>query len=76
MGPAGAAGAQGVKGDKCDKGDAGVPAQAGYRVVQGSGDSVSCNADEELVSLVCKTGSPDGQKCPGGPGVTGLCVRK
>ena len=75
-GPAGLVGPRGEKGDKGDKGDAGARAAVAYRVVQGSGDSVSCNADEELVSLVCKDGSPNGPKCPAGTGATGLCVRK
>jgi hypothetical protein len=75
-GPAGPPGPRGEKGDKGDKGDASAPAPVGYRVVQGTGDSVSCNANEALVSLVCKSGSPDGEKCPAGTGATGLCVRK
>ena len=81
-GPAGPAGLQGPagpagpKGEKGDKGDAGAPAAVAFRVMQGSGDGVSCNADEELVSLVCKEGSPNGAKCPAGNGATGLCVRK
>jgi hypothetical protein len=44
--------------------------------VQGSGDSVSCNANEELVSLVCNEGGPSGHKCSTASGATGLCVRK
>jgi hypothetical protein len=81
-GPTGAAGPKGDKGDKGDrgekgdKGDAGAPAAVSVRVVQGSGDSVSCEANEELVSLVCKEGSPNGQKCSSAAGATGLCARK
>ena len=55
--------------------DAGAPAAASFRVVQGSGDNVTCNVDEALVSLVCRSGSPDGEKCPAGA-ANGLCVRK
>jgi len=75
-GPAGPPGPRGDKGEKGDKGDAGAPAPVSYRVVQGSGDSVSCNANEELVSLVCNEGSPNGHKCATAAGAIGLCVRK
>jgi len=60
-GSAGPAGPPGPRGEKGEKGDAGAPAPASFRVVQGSGDSVTCNADEELVSLVCNEGSPSGR---------------
>jgi hypothetical protein len=76
VGPAGTAGIKGDKGDKGEKGDNGVTAPASFRVVGTSGDTVTCNADEELVSLICKDGSPNGQKCPTPGGATGLCVRK
>jgi Collagen triple helix repeat (20 copies) len=68
-------GDKGEKGDRGDKGEAGAPAVS-FRVVQGSGDGVSCNADETLVSLVCKEGSPNGEKCSSAAGATGLCARK
>ena len=75
-GPAGPPGPAGPKGDKGDKGDAGAAAPAAFRVVTSGGDSVACNADEELVSLICKDGSPNGRTCPTAGGATGLCVRK
>jgi len=84
-GPAGPAGPKGDKGDKGDrgdrgdkgdKGDPGPAAAASFRIVQGSGNSVSCNANEELVSLICKDGSPNGQTCPAGNGAIGLCISK
>ena len=84
-GPAGPAGARGEKGDKGDRGEkgekgdagaAGAAAAAPFRVVQGSGDSVTCEANETLVSLVCKDGAPTGEKCPSATGATGLCARK
>src|SRR5215467_4276762 len=73
-GPAGPAGPAGAKGDKGDKGDAGAPAPAAFRIVAGSGDTVACNANEELVSLICKEGSPTGRTCPPPGAATGLCV--
>ena len=76
VGPVGPAGAAGPAGPKGDKGDAGATAQASFRVVTSGGDSVSCNADEVLVSLVCKEGSATGAKCATAGGATGLCARK
>ena len=76
-GPAGPTGAAGMKGDTGDKGDKGDPgAAAPFRIVVGAGDTVTCNTDEELVSLICKEGSPNGRLCPAPGGATGLCVRK
>ncbi len=75
-GAAGPAGPAGPKGDKGDKGDVGAPAAASFRVVAGTGDTVTCNADEQLVSLICSSGSPNGRTCPTAGGATGLCVRK
>ena len=75
-GPAGPPGPRGDKGDKGEKGDAGSPGPTSYRVVQGSGSSVNCDANEDLVSLICKDGSPNGQMCPASNGAIGLCVRK
>jgi hypothetical protein len=72
-GPAGPAGPKGDKGDKGDKGEAGAAPPAAFRVV--TGETVSCNAGEELVSLICQSGSPNGHTCPPG-GATGLCVKK
>ena len=74
-GPAGPKGDKGDKGDRGEKGDAGAPAPASFRVVHGT-ESVSCNADEELVSLLCAIGGTDGQKCQAPAGAIGLCARK
>src|SRR5262245_2827059 len=79
-GPAGAPGPQGVAGPPGPtgpKGDAGPPGQpaasAGIRVVTGN-QSIGCNDGEVLVSLVCSTGAPEGNRCPSD--ATGLCARK
>ena len=77
QGPAGAQGPQGPqgkpgdKGDKGDKGDTG----ASVRAVQADG-TVSCEANETLVSVFCPGGgASDGAKCGTTPTV-GLCLRK
>jgi hypothetical protein len=60
------------KGDKGEKGDA---ATVNVRAVQADG-SVSCEANETLVSVFCPSGgAPDGAKCGTAPTV-GLCLRK
>jgi collagen triple helix repeat protein len=83
-GPQGPAGAQGPKGEKGDpgpigeKGDPGPKGEKGdsgptiFRVVTGN-PSVSCAANEILVSLVCVAGAPDGSKCTSN--AVGLCIR-
>ena len=74
QGPQGPQGPQGTPGLKGDKGDAG-PAGPGIRSVQADG-SVSCEANETLVSVFCPGGgAPDGTKCGTTPTV-GLCLRK
>jgi hypothetical protein len=45
------------------------------RVVQADG-TVSCDANETLVSVFCPSGgAPDGAKCGTAP-TTGLCLKK
>jgi hypothetical protein len=44
------------------------------RIVSGE-KTVSCNADEVLVSVICSEGSPDGAGCSAGS-PTGLCMHK
>ena len=44
------------------------------RIVSGE-KTVSCNADEVLVSVICSEGSPEGTGCSAGS-PTGLCMHK
>ncbi|MBC7576805.1 hypothetical protein [Tardiphaga sp.] len=72
QGPQGPQGAPGTPGEKGDKGEA---APVTLRAVQADG-SVSCEANETLVSLFCPSGGvPDGMKCATSPTV-GLCLKK
>lgn len=72
QGPQGAPGTPGAAGEKGDKGDA---APVNLRVVQADG-SVSCEANETLVSVFCPSGGAlDGMKCATSPTV-GLCLKK
>jgi hypothetical protein len=41
-----------------------------------SGANVACNQDEVLVSLICPSGAPDGDRCPASGNATALCMRK
>jgi len=71
QGPQGPQGPQGTPGAKGDPGPAGVS----IRSVQANGE-VSCDANENLVSVFCPSGgAPDGAKCGTGPAV-GLCLKK
>jgi hypothetical protein len=78
QGPAGAQGPQGPQGtpgEKGDKGEKGEPAAVNVRAVQADG-SVSCEANETLVSVFCPSGgASDGAKCATSPTV-GLCLKK
>jgi hypothetical protein len=74
-GPAGPAGPKGDAGPPGPAGPAGSTGTAGLRIVRGE-KSVSCNDDEELVSLVCSAGAPDGTECPAASTATGLCMHK
>jgi len=71
QGPQGPQGPQGAPGAKGDPGPAGVS----IRSVQANGE-VSCDANENLVSVFCPSGgASDGAKCGTGPAV-GLCLKK
>ena len=71
QGPQGPQGPQGAPGAKGDPG----PASASIRSVQANGE-VSCDANENLVSVFCPSGgAPDGAKCGTGPAI-GLCLKK
>jgi collagen triple helix repeat protein len=71
QGPQGPQGPQGAPGAKGDPGPAGVS----IRSVQANGE-VSCDANENLVSVFCPSGgASDGAKCGSGPAV-GLCLKK
>jgi len=68
-------GPQGQKGDQGPPGPPGPGGSAGFRIVSGE-QTVSCNEDEVLVSVVCSAGAPDGAGCSAGSTITGLCMRK
>ena len=71
QGPQGPQGPQGAPGAKGDPGSAG----ASIRSVQANGE-VSCDANENLVSVFCPSGgASDGAKCGTGPAI-GLCLKK
>ena len=83
QGPAGPAGAQGPQGPAGPLGPAGPPGPKGdpgpapaLRLVTGT-DTVRCEDNEALVSLVCASGATDGTKCATpGTTATGVCMRK
>src|SRR5450432_3527947 len=63
QGQAGAQGPQGPQGAPGVKGDKGDAATTDVRAIQ-AGGSVSCEANETLVSVFCPSGgAPDGAKC-------------
>jgi hypothetical protein len=71
QGPQGPQGPQGAPGAKGDPG----PAGTSIRSVQANGE-VSCDANENLVSVFCPSGgASDGAKCGSGAAV-GLCLKK
>lgn len=75
QGPQGGPGTPGAAGEKGDKGEKGEAAPIAVRAVQVDG-SVSCEANEILVSVFCPSGgAPDGVKCAAAPTV-GLCLKK
>ena len=75
QGPQGAPGEKGEKGDKGDKGDKSDAVTIKLGAVQSDG-SVTCEANETLVSVFCPSGgAPDGAKCGTAPTV-GLCLQK
>jgi hypothetical protein len=84
-GPKGDAGPAGPKGDRSEAGPPGPPGPAATAALRGfdsSGDSVTCEENEVLVSAICKNagGPPVLQgatvRCAGSAGIVGLCMRK
>jgi hypothetical protein len=80
QGERGAVGPTGPMGPKGDPGTQGPPGLRGesspgskFRMVVGD-KTVSCNADEVLVSIACSTGAPDGPSCPKASTTRGLCM--
>jgi hypothetical protein len=85
MGPPGEAGPAGPTGDTGDTGQVGPPGPPGnsnLRAFDMGGESAACEADEVLVSAICKarSGAPilqDGKViCSGASGIVGLCMRR
>lgn len=83
QGPTGAQGPKGETGPAGPAGPAGPPGPAGpatIRLVQGSGDTLSCGDGEVIASVVCSNGAAatiEGRnaKC-GAAGVVGLCAKQ
>ena len=75
QGPPGPMGPPGPKGDPGAQGAAGPLGSAGFRIVTGE-NTVACNENEVLVSVVCSAGSADGAQCPSATTTTGICIRK
>jgi collagen triple helix repeat protein len=77
LGPIGPQGPQGPKGDR---GEPGSPGTSKIRLVQESGDSLTCDEDEVLASVICSDGSSAAVsqnrsgKC-GAPKVVGICMK-
>jgi hypothetical protein len=90
-GAQGPAGPQGQKGDRGEPGPAGAPGPAGpsgptapanLRVIDVNGESIGCEADEVLVSVLCRGGTSapalqgTSARCEGASGVVALCMKK
>jgi Collagen triple helix repeat (20 copies) len=77
IGPKGEPGPAGPIGPKGEPGPVGTA--SGLRYVEASGDTITCNDGEVLVSAICKEGSATlqgtGAKC-GLAGGVGLCMRR
>ena len=81
-GPAGQRGDPGPQGPPGPPGPSGPPGTqaepspaSGFRILTGT-ETIACNETEQLVSLVCSSGAPEGLKCAAGAIATGLCVRR
>jgi hypothetical protein len=80
LGPVGPAGPQGPKGDRGEPGSPGTAA-ANIRLVQDDGDTLSCNTDEVLASVICSDGAAAtvsqkrNAKCGVANGVIGICMK-
>ena len=76
LGPVGPQGPQGSKGDRGEQG----LVTSNIRLVQESGDSLSCNPDEVIASVICNDGTAAivnqkrNAKC-GAPNVVGICAK-
>jgi hypothetical protein len=81
-GPPGAPGPKGEPGPPGSAGPAGPAANVSLRSFDVNGDSFACEANEVLVSAICKDagGPPILQgataRCAGAAGIVGLCMRK
>lgn len=83
-GEQGPAGPPGPKGDRGEQGPAPPPtgSTANLRAFDATGESFSCEANESVVSAICKggTGSPVLEdrtvRCNGSNGIVGLCLRQ
>ena len=92
QGPPGTQGLPGIPGPKGNPGEQGPPgvpgpqgipgpAQNNVRLVQETGDSLSCNQGEVLASVLCGDGAAAAisqkrsAKCAAPNGVVGLCVK-
>jgi Collagen triple helix repeat (20 copies) len=82
-GPAGPAGPSGLKGDRGEQGPPSPPGQAAnLRGFDATNETFACEANETVVSAICKGGNAgpvleDGNvRCPGAAGIVGLCLRK
>jgi Collagen triple helix repeat (20 copies) len=89
QGPAGPQGVRGEAGPPGPKGEQGPPGPPGtpgtpanLRAFDAAGETFACEANEAIVSAICKGGSggptlQDGTvRCAGSSGIAGLCVRK
>ena len=58
-----------------EKGTAGAAGSSGLRVVdEPSNNTITCGDGELLVSIICKSGAPNGATCHE-PGARGVCMR-
>lgn len=81
LGPVGPQGPQGLQGPKGDRGEPSSATLANIRLVQDSGDTLTCNAEEVLASVICSDGAPAtisqrrSAKCSAANGVVGICMK-
>ena len=58
-----------------EKGAAGAAGSSGLRLVdEPLNNTVTCGDGEVLVSIICKSGAPNGATCQE-PGARGVCMR-
>jgi hypothetical protein len=80
-GPAGPAGPAGERGEAGPPGPPG-PANANLRAFDVNGETAACEANEVLVSALCKDGGGPpvlqggAVRCTGASGIVGLCLRR